>query len=1057
MASFNNRIFGANIHPVVKNKLKARQILAQTSNPNESRQSGILKGTAESTWTRINEVGNEVEDTTMNIMSATGNVNFKTPGENDMLANLSSRTPWARMWTAVQLFYYEEGGKEENRDVKGEYEEDVYIFNRTTGKTETRTQTVTKTVTKTFVKNELQIPMEGRVYEIGNHIFNNESNLQNPNSPIFNTGKHPLGKLSSADFNMDAQSQLKTEMQSNEFLKPPAGITSITSNTEGTMGAIKRTTVKFQVHNFHDFENIYMKYFLRPGALVVIDFGWDTSGIYDPFNEIVNRTDRTLREALFGDIGVVVQSKGDLECLIGDVVDYSAVMRDDGGFDCEVQVVSSNDGILDREVSDRNNLRNKFVSGIGAFVINRAATMLGQSFLRNDWSTSKDNLDESTQYANTFAETLFSKALEKDEYGNKAVLNNDFTMSPGAKQVGLYWQSLNEDTKTISGTGNIFISWAFFEEEILNKELALIRGETFEFGAKFDSSQSFITYEKNLVDRQKIAGIYSTNKTKLKFLYPDTWDDDETYFTKNAKLKNYELPVRPEITGVQSRSTRTGPQMTSGIETGEIETGNTKLDKAAKRIPLRELFVNLSVIQNAFKSENTVNDAIKQILDEINEDSYNVFDFKLTTGHRDNSTLMVVDRNRTSIKNQTGDELFEHLFVFSPHSPGSIVKSMDLSYNTPKGGLQNMLGIQNTDPNIPLFISSPNEEMNQTLRRLYIGLDGEGISTRYLPTLQTDFSGKDGKWIESEKDDKPIQDKTLLTEREDNSSIIEEYKDTLLSLSQVVDKDEREKLKEGYADLGDYEVDISSDKVEEVEEEEYVEGSLNPNIVYAKNLEDYFGFRSKKDFSEPYTPTTLPFGLSLSLYGISSLMPGDIFSIDYLPKIHRQFTYFQIMKVSHQLDTGGWTTSLETEMRIKPGAKLKNLYKRPEKIFLSSSWFADKIAPRCKKLFRDFDLYTEAGTDSVLVFTAKGLQKKNQKWAADDEGNFSDDVWDIIEDWNFPGNSDGRKEKEIVFDKIYYIVTFLRGAYVYEGKENLKDIVNKLNAKVYNFRVGSHV
>ncbi len=94
-------------------------------------------------------------------------------------------------------------------------------------------------------------------------------------------------------------------MQTNEFLKPPAGITSVTSETEGTLGAIKRTTVNFIVQNFTDFENIYLKYFLRPGALIVVDFGWDTSGIYDPQKEIVE-TKKPLKDSIFGDGKILV-------------------------------------------------------------------------------------------------------------------------------------------------------------------------------------------------------------------------------------------------------------------------------------------------------------------------------------------------------------------------------------------------------------------------------------------------------------------------------------------------------------------------------------------------------------------------------------------------------------------------------------------------------------------------------------------------------------------------------------------------------------------------------
>ncbi len=44
------------------------------------------------------------------------------------------------------------------------------------------------------------------------------------------------------------------ELTSNNLLKPKAGITSLSSKTEGALGAVKRTTVEFVVHNKNDFE-----------------------------------------------------------------------------------------------------------------------------------------------------------------------------------------------------------------------------------------------------------------------------------------------------------------------------------------------------------------------------------------------------------------------------------------------------------------------------------------------------------------------------------------------------------------------------------------------------------------------------------------------------------------------------------------------------------------------------------------------------------------------------------------------------------------------------------
>ena len=44
-----------------------------------------------------------------------------------------------------------------------------------------------------------------------------------------------------------------------------------------TLGTQQQTTVSFKVYNFKDYDEIYMRYFLKPGALVFVDWGWNNT------------------------------------------------------------------------------------------------------------------------------------------------------------------------------------------------------------------------------------------------------------------------------------------------------------------------------------------------------------------------------------------------------------------------------------------------------------------------------------------------------------------------------------------------------------------------------------------------------------------------------------------------------------------------------------------------------------------------------------------------------------------------------------------------------------
>ena len=56
------------------------------------------------------------------------------------------------------------------------------------------------------------------------------------------------------------------------------------------------------------------------------------------------------KDKLFGVGGYITESEGDMDTVFGYVVNYDAKVREDGGFDCSVEVVSKNAAILSHTV-----------------------------------------------------------------------------------------------------------------------------------------------------------------------------------------------------------------------------------------------------------------------------------------------------------------------------------------------------------------------------------------------------------------------------------------------------------------------------------------------------------------------------------------------------------------------------------------------------------------------------------------------------------------------------------------------------------------------------------
>ena len=60
----------------------------------------------------------------------------------------------------------------------------------------------------------------------------------------------------------------------------------------------------------------------------------------------------------------------------------------------------------------------------------------------------------------------------------------------------------------------------------------------------------------------------------------------------------------------------------------------------------------------------------------------------------------------------------------------------------------------------------------------------------------------------------------------------------------------------------------------------------------------------------------VPLSVSFSMPGIGGISLYDIFAIDYLPEVYKEYSVFQATAVDHSLDSSGWTTSITGQMRI---------------------------------------------------------------------------------------------------------------------------------------------
>jgi len=125
-------------------------------------------------------------------------------------------------------------------------------------------------------------------------------------------------------------------------------------------------------------------------------------------------------------------------------------------------------------------------------------------------------------------------------------------------------------------------------------------------------------------------------------------------------------------------------------------------------------------------------------------------------------------------------------------------------------------------------------------------------------------------------------------------------------------------------------------------------GNLAPvmkkHMVYIINYSLHKGDDSNIQRTKP----VIPIALDMTLDGIGGLKPGDMFRVDYLPKVYRDFAYFQIFQINHSMGTSGWETKITAQMKL-------DLVKMRKEGYIQTD------APR------DFDLDTI--TDAMKAFT----------------------------------------------------------------------------------------
>jgi hypothetical protein len=130
-------------------------------------------------------------------------------------------------------------------------------------------------------------------------------------------------------------------------VRPMPGITSVSIDNIGAYGSTRKATVNFQCWDVKQLE-ILEKLYMRPGYTVLLEFGRnlflkDNGSISPviPKNDFFNDANVDLLKYLNGLYERSIEFEGNYDAFFGYIVNYSWTSRNDGGYDCKTEILST--------------------------------------------------------------------------------------------------------------------------------------------------------------------------------------------------------------------------------------------------------------------------------------------------------------------------------------------------------------------------------------------------------------------------------------------------------------------------------------------------------------------------------------------------------------------------------------------------------------------------------------------------------------------------------------------------------------------------------------------
>ena len=348
---------------------------------------------------------------------------------------------------------------------------------------------------------------------------------------------------------------------------------------------------------------------------------------------------------------------------------------------------------------------------------------------------------------------------------------------------------------------------------------------------------------------------------------------------------------------------------------------------------IRDMVFNVQYLKVSFENAKTIEEAMYSFWNKVSADYGNFWRFSIIEDENIDGRIKVVDLNQ---RGEFKDDDIQDGKISTPQDPTKVFKFpvfshdsivSDINLSTAYDSEMATLAVVGSNADISVGAGDVGKGYTELAVRALSLLSSYGASKGMNEDKKMDAVLKEltyPYYKNSQKGGSSRGASGMTTINELKNEIIEQFDDggiefntipEVIKNKETIQKDVNDQasydtsesaLRQGFYWFTDEPTQIYSDKRGVMLDE------FKRTMLYYINKDPNENNESNYTNVKPIVPLTL----SLTIQGIGGIKIGDLFYVDYLPEIYREYCHWLVVNVEHSVSSDGWTTKLDSRMVV---------------------------------------------------------------------------------------------------------------------------------------------